>query len=103
MPLGRVHHVLCVACRTSVTTLYAYEPQPGSPAYCGYTTTVRRPEDDKLLHVSCTEGTGNERCETGVHFDKYVQVKFEGRGKLGASRHGHTGRALCVKSPNSGA
>jgi hypothetical protein len=88
MPLGKVHQVLCVACCTAVTTLYAYEERR-----CGYTTTSRRQEDDMLVHVSCTNAEGNKDCAKGVHFDRYVQLRFGSRGTLKATRDGSTGRA----------
>lgn len=88
MPIGKVHHVLCVACRIPVTTLYSYEEKR-----CGYTTTTRRAEDDKLIHVSCTQPDGHKDCAKGLHFDRYVQLRFGGRGSLRASRTGETGRA----------
>jgi hypothetical protein len=87
MPLGKVHQVLCVACRTAVTTLYAYEERR-----CGYTTTAGRPEDGKLIHVSCTNTEGSKDCGKGLHFDRYVQLRFTQRGKLKATRTGSTGR-----------
>jgi hypothetical protein len=88
MPLGKTHHVLCVACRTPVTTLYPYEENR-----CAFTTTARRAEDDKLMHVSCTEAPGNDRCEAGVHYDRNVQMKFRNHARLKATRDGHTGHA----------
>lgn len=88
MPLGKVHQVLCAACCTSVTTLYAYEERR-----CGYTTTAGRAEDGKLIHVSCTSPEGNKDCSRGVHFDRYVQMKFKSRDLLRAKRDGATGRA----------
>lgn len=88
MPLGRTHQVLCVACRTAVKTLYPYGEKR-----CGYTTSARRAEDGKIIHVSCTNETGNEQCGRGVHYDRNVQLRFEARGTLRATRTGHTGRA----------
>jgi hypothetical protein len=88
MPLGKTHHVLCVACRTAVTTLYPYEERR-----CGFTTTTRRAEDDKIIHVSCTEDEGNDRCTGGVHYDRNVQLKFKAHGRIRATRDGHTGHA----------
>ena len=85
MPLGRTHHVLCVACRTSVKTLYPYEERR-----CGFTMTARRAEDNKVIHVSCTQDEGNEHCKAGVHYDRNVQMKFEARRRLRASRDGWT-------------
>lgn len=87
MPIGRVHQVLCVSCRVAVSTLYAYEERR-----CGYTTTEQRAEDGKLIHVSCTSEEGNSDCGRGVHFDRYVQMKFTGQAILRASRTGQTGR-----------
>jgi len=88
MPLGRVHQVLCAACCAPVTTLYAYEERR-----CGYTTTAGRAEDGKLIHVSCTNAEGNKNCARGVHFDRYVQLRFSGRSTLKTARDGQTGRA----------
>jgi hypothetical protein len=88
MPLGKVHQVLCVACCTAATTLYAYEERR-----CGYTTTRRRAGDDEEIHVSCTNPEGNKDCGDGVHYDKYMCIRFEGRTTLRAMRTGSTGRA----------
>jgi hypothetical protein len=88
MPIGRVHHVLCVACRIGVTTLYAYDERR-----CGHTSSTSRAEDGKLMHVSCTSPEGNEDCKRGVHYDRYVQMRFEEQGRLRASQDGQTGRA----------
>ncbi len=88
MPIGRTHHLLCVACRKAVTTLYPYEENR-----CGFTTTANRPEDNKIVHVSCTEDEGNAKCLEGVHYDRNVDLKFKAHGKLRATRDGHTGHA----------
>jgi hypothetical protein len=80
MPLGKVHSVLCVACRLAVITLYAYPDQR-----CGLTTTAPR-QDGGLSHVSCTHDEGHE----GSHYDRYVEIRFEARGKLRAAREGQT-------------
>lgn len=88
MPIGRTHRVLCVACGTGVTTLYSYEDRR-----CGLTATKQRAEDGKLIHVSCTNPQGNTDCGRGVHFDRYVQIRFTEQGKLRARRDGQTGRA----------
>ena len=85
MPLGRTHHVLCVACRISVKTLYPYDDNR-----CGFTTTTRRTEDDRVIHVSCTNAEGNAQCEAGVHYDQNVELRFKAPGKLRASREGWT-------------
>ena len=85
MPLGRTHHVLCVACRKAVKTLYPYEEDR-----CGYTTTARRAEDGKVIHVSCTNDAGNEQCGGGVHYDRNVELQFEAHKKLRARRDGST-------------
>ena len=87
MPMGKIHHVLCVACGIAVTTLYCYEE-----TRCGYTTTTTRAEDGKLIHVSCTNASGNKKCKEGVHYDKFVQTRFTGRGKLRTSREGQVNR-----------
>ena len=86
MPLGRTHQVLCVACRKPVKTLYPYEEDR-----CGYTTTARTREG-KVIHVSCTEDTGNEQCGVGVHYDRNVELRFEAHKKLRARRDGSTGK-----------
>ncbi len=88
MPIGRVHTLLCVACRKAVTTLYPYDERR-----CGFTTTADRPEDGKIVHVSCTNPEGNATCGEGVHYDKNVKLEFKAHGKLRASRDGHTGHS----------
>lgn len=86
MPSGRVHHVLCVACRAPATTLYAY-PEPR----CGIAAVVIR--DGARIAVSCTEAPGNRDCGLGVHYDGHVLLRFESAGTLRAARQGQTGRA----------
>lgn len=81
MPLNRVHEVLCIACQAPARTLYAYDERR-----CGYTGSTRR--DDELVHVSCTNDEGNKDCGGGVHYDKYMQLRFEGRKRLRAGRAG---------------
>lgn len=88
MPLGKVHQVLCVACRMSVTTLYAYDERR-----CGFTMAATRAEDGKLIHVSCTNDEGNDHCAAGVHYDRYVCLRFDEHGRLKTSNDGATGRA----------
>lgn len=88
MPLGKTHHVLCVACHTAVMTEYPYPERR-----CGYTTTTLRVEDGKRVHVSCTNEVGNESCKTGVHYDRYVFIRFEAAGRLRSDEQGRTGRA----------
>lgn len=85
MPLNKVHKVLCPVCNEPVTTLYAYEERR-----CGFTRLVS--DENSQVHVSCTRDPGNKDCARGVHFDKFVQVRFTGRGKLRASREGQVTR-----------
>lgn len=85
MPLGKVHSILCTTCRIPVTTMYAYDERR-----CGYTTRTRRPEDQKLMHVSCTQAEGNKDCASGVHFDKFIQLRFKAAGRLQAGSEGST-------------
>jgi hypothetical protein len=87
MPIGKVHAVLCVPCNLAVTTEYAYPERR-----CGYTTTARSGEG-KLIHVSCTNTSGNESCGRGVHYDSFVFMHFETRGRLWSQQQGETGRA----------
>jgi hypothetical protein len=86
MPLGRVHQLLCVACRVAVMTEYPYPERR-----CGYTTTALRAEDKKRVHVSCTNDPGNEDCETGVHYDRFVFIRFGEQGRLRAGKQGQVG------------
>ena len=86
MSLGKTHRLLCVACRTVVTTEYPYPERT-----CGYQTSVR--ENSGTIHVCCTQDEGNEDCGRGVHYDRFVQRRFEVRGSLRASNDGTTSRA----------
>lgn len=88
MPLGKIHQLLCTVCRIPVTTEYSYPENR-----CGHTTTVDRAEDAKLIHVSCTNASGNKDCRRGVHYDKFVQLKFKARDTLKAANDGQTNRA----------
>lgn len=88
MSLGKTHWVLCVTCSQAVTTMYVYPEH-----CCGFSASVRRPEDQKLVQVSCTQDEGNESCAGGVHYDAFVQMRFEAHGKLRSSIEGHTYRA----------
>lgn len=88
MTLHKTHSVLCVPCNAGVTTEYAYPERR-----CGYTSFVRRPGERKLIHVSCTNDEGNKDCARGVHYDRYVQLRFEAPGKLRAGQEGQIGRA----------
>lgn len=88
MPLGKTHAVLCVACRMAVSTEYAYPERR-----CGHTLSVRRAEDDKVIHVSCTNDDGNADCGRGVHYDRYVQLRFGARDALRSGKDGQIGRA----------
>jgi hypothetical protein len=86
MPLNRTCAVLCVACRKSVVTEYAYPERA-----CGHQASVR--EGSGTVHLCCTVEPGNENCEAGVHYDGKMSREFRVPGKLRASEEGQTRRA----------
>ena len=88
MPTTRAHCLLCVACRTSVVTLYAYPDRRCGVRGVSAQNAVR-------VQVSCTNLPGNTDCEGGVHYDQCALAKFEaaGAGALRAGSLGQTGRA----------
>lgn len=83
MAIGKIHHVLCPACRVAVHTTMIYPDH-----VCG----VEGLSQDQV-HLRCTEPEGTKSCTHGLHHDKEMNVRFKAVPVLRARRTGETRRA----------